>query len=219
MHSTINSTSRRATRHIHCASSIVYCHHTATMPAHIEWRRRMHFLRPGRTIRHQKPRIDIAGRCCVTTHLRRDQGFDERVLLHRPKVDQKHIENSQIRRLKAPGLCVGAQFDEPQRRKNFQNGCSKRRWRFLELCFRRIQQASLFVKPNLDEMRGSVLVVSTTAVFYVAYLGTRWRGQGTKPNSWGHESTKLKICGRKKSRSVFEKCACIPTTAKAMPVT
>ncbi len=51
------------------------------------------------------------------------------------------------------------------------------------------------------------------------HLGTRCRGHGTSPKSWGQESTKLKIWGRKKSNRVFEKCAWIPTTANAIPVT
>ena len=49
------------------------------------------------------------------------------------------------------------------------------------------------------------------------YLGTRCLGHGTRPNSCGQESRKLKICGMKNSKSVFEKCACIPTTANAIP--
>lgn len=52
-----------------------------------------------------------------------------------------------------------------------------------------------------------------------AYLGTLCRGQGTSPNSCGQESRKLKICGMKNSSKVFEKCAWIPTTANAIPVT
>ena len=36
------------------------------------------------------------------------------------------------------------------------------------------------------------------------HLGTRCRGQGTSPNSCGHDRTKLKIWGRKKRSNVLE---------------
>lgn len=50
------------------------------------------------------------------------------------------------------------------------------------------------------------------------HCGKRWRGQGTMRNSWGHDNTKLKICGMKKRMSVLAKWPCMATAEKAMPV-
>lgn len=50
------------------------------------------------------------------------------------------------------------------------------------------------------------------------HRGIRCRGQGTNPNNCGQLSKKLKICGIKKRRRVFEKWPWIPTTANAIPL-